>query len=348
MAKCLYNIPICGGFCAPTENPDKSCFRHFSNEYTIPARGPYMKIGHVIEWSRCCIFCGSRGFPCAHRNRKTVMAVAVGVNLFMWGLLIYPVFGLSLNADQIKNAAWATGEARNEGQEPFLNVYVGLKARVDEIDCKRVQNRSTCESAMAAIGSSASVQWPFDSQGDGVYSRVVEWSSDGSCPEPGSGLDVGAASGPTPGPQAGDACRTCQESVGETVTFAIMGVITQIPTIATNMQRSTAFGDVNCQATMGFVSSFFGCFSALMTLRSFSMSCWRNLEPESSGSPITVEWQGGAAFWCLVAASVLKLWDAFSHLATPTPPGRHSKPPAGSTLVGFMELGVEKKEETEA
>lgn len=62
----------------------------------------------------------------------------------------------------------------------------------------------------------------------------------------------------------------CLDSASATVSFAIMGAITQIPQMTTDLQRSTRFGDVNCQATMGAVTSFWGTYSGISSLASFS------------------------------------------------------------------------------
>jgi len=263
-----------------------------------------------------------------------VMLVAFAVSLFSWALLIYPVFGLSLNPGLIRSAAWVTGEAHLHDHLALLHVYIGLRGRVDELDCKQARNQSLCEHLM---DTASYVQWPFEEQGDGVYTRILSWGRNESCPDPNNGLPGGALSQPF-----GDACRGCRESLPETVTFAVMGAVTQIPQMATDLQRSTAFGDVNCQATLGLVTSLWGCFSALFALRSFSRSCWWSFQESTSGSAVAFEWRPGAAFWCLVAASMLKLWDALSHCATPTPRGRRSKPPKEvTTLEDFMELAVE-------
>mmetsp|Transcript_14015 Transcript_14015/g.44021 ORF Transcript_14015/g.44021 Transcript_14015/m.44021 type:complete len:361 (+) Transcript_14015:92-1174(+) len=345
MGQCIYNIPFCGGFCAPTVNPDKSCYRHFSNEYTIPASGAFMKVGPVIEWNRCCIFCGSLGVSWAHRNRKMVMLVAFAVSLFSWALLIYPVFGLSLNPGLIRSAAWVTGEAHLHDHLALLHVYIGLRGRVDELDCKQARNQSLCEHLM---DTASYVQWPFEEQGDGVYTRILSWGRNESCPDPNNGLSASVFQGPDRPVLHGHACQECRESVAETVSFAIMGIITQIPQMTTDLQRSTAFGDVNCQATLGLVTSLWGCFSALFALRSFSRSCWWSFQESTSGSAVAFEWRPGPPFYCLVVASVLKLWDAFSHLAVPTPRGRHSRPPKGvEKLEEWMELAVEQETDSE-
>ena len=52
--KVIYNIPCCGGFCAPTVSPEESCLKHVSNEYTLPASGVYLKASPVIESNVVC------------------------------------------------------------------------------------------------------------------------------------------------------------------------------------------------------------------------------------------------------------------------------------------------------
>ena len=45
----------------------------------------------------------------------------------------------------------------------------------------------------------------------------------------------------------------------------------------TDLQRSTAYGDMNCQKLFGFCSSAFGCWSGLSALIAFGNSCWKDL-----------------------------------------------------------------------
>uniref|UniRef100_A0A7S1LGV5 Uncharacterized protein n=1 Tax=Alexandrium catenella TaxID=2925 RepID=A0A7S1LGV5_ALECA len=333
--RCIWNIPICGGFCAPTVNPEESCVRHFSNEYTVPASGVFMKLGPVLEWSGCCRFLGSCGMRCGTKRRREVMLVAFAVSFFSWILLLYPVLGLSTNENTIMFAAWAKGTSYDSDGPGPVRIYIGLKGRVDRIDCKEATDRGLCETRTESL-----TVVPFKSKGDGIYSRVVVWSKNESCPS------VSGPMGLTPDRQRPSMCEDCRHSVMETVSFAIMGAITQLPQMTTDLQRSTVFGDVNCQATMGFLTSIWGCFSALMSLRSFSFSCWRAFPEHFARANFGIHWSGGPAFWCLVAASILKLWDAFSHLLVPTPSVRHRKPGKEiKTLEDYMMQSVKARAE---
>merc|ERR1719199_421345 len=57
----VYRIPICGGWCAPTVNPDPTCYRRISNEWTMIGGGVFMYLAPCIEYNMCCRFVGSRG-----------------------------------------------------------------------------------------------------------------------------------------------------------------------------------------------------------------------------------------------------------------------------------------------
>ena len=49
--------------------------------------------------------------------------------------------------------------------------------------------------------------------------------------------------------------------------------------VATDLQRATPYGDVNCQRAMGILTSSYGLFSGLRSMRDFADSCWRE-QPE--------------------------------------------------------------------
>jgi len=336
MLRCIYNIPICGGFCAPTENPEESCLRHFSNEYTIPASGVFMKVGSLIEWSTCCRFCGSSGFRSAEKLRSTIMLLAFAVSFFSWILLIYPLLGLSMTPRLIRAGAWAQGSVHIPGRGNPFEVHVGLKGRVDTVDCNAAWNQTLC---LENVHRAEAL--PFVPQGGGVFSRLVPWSKTGSCPDPAGSLAT-RLRGDVPDTSSASPCQRCRASAAETVTFAIMGAVTQIPQMTTDLQRATRFGDVNCQSTMGFATSLFGCFSALMSLRSFGFSCWKTFPDASVGTDMPLLRMGaGPAFWCLVVASVLKLVDALAHFVVPTPVARRTTPPKGvQDLESYMRLAV--------
>merc|ERR1712241_889747 len=170
-------------------------------------------------------------------------------------------------------------------------------------------NMEHCEAMVARDGFQSKCE------GNGVYTRVIRWSDRSSCPkEEVADKFLNLAEKV----KVEEWCKSCRTSAAETVTFALMAVITQVPQMTTDLQRTTVFGDVNCQSTMGFLSSVMGCFSALMALRSFGVTCYRGLPLEGMS-----DWHPGMAYLCLWVASFLKLWDAFSPLAVPTPPARH-------------------------
>eukprot|EP00966_Prymnesium_polylepis_P248048 5735667-Prymnesium_polylepis.1 len=45
----------------------------------------------------------------------------------------------------------------------------------------------------------------------------------------------------------------------------------------TDLQRATAYGDINCQKLFGFTTSVFGCLSGLGSMVTFANSCWKDL-----------------------------------------------------------------------
>eukprot|EP00439_Symbiodinium_sp_Y106_P008948 s10394_g1.t1 len=82
---------------------------------------------------------------------------------------------------------------------------------------------------------------------------------------------------------------------------------------------------------MGAITSFWGTFSGLTSLTSFSYSCWRRfprLVRDKVGE-IEYKWSMGPGFACMLIATILKLWDAVAHAMLPTPTARQTKPPKG-------------------
>uniref|UniRef100_A0A7S4IDM2 Uncharacterized protein n=1 Tax=Prymnesium polylepis TaxID=72548 RepID=A0A7S4IDM2_9EUKA len=73
------------------------------------------------------------------------------------------------------------------------------------------------------------------------------------------------------------ACTSCKSTATSSVSFIIISLLTQFFQITTDLQRSTAYGDMNCQKLFGFCSSVFGCWSGLSALIAFGNSCWKDL-----------------------------------------------------------------------
>jgi len=109
-----------------------------------------------------------------------------------------------------------------------------------------------------------------------------------------------------------DACKSCVNAVEGIQVTAIMGVITQVPQILTDIQRSTVRGDRNCQKFMGVATGIFGCLSTLAALGTFRDSCWR-LQTEY------YDMEPGPGFILTAVATILKTIDVVCHLILPTP-----------------------------
>lgn len=335
---CVYNLPICGGFCAPTESPEKSFLKHFSNEYTVPASGVFMKCGPLLETNVCCRRCGGIGLACGRAHRKGVMVTAFGVSFVAWILTIFAACGLSLNPYILKRAAWARATLDLNDTGTKFHTALGLNGRVDTMDCS-----SSSESAELCAHIFNRTLFREIEVGSGIYERVVSWEHERSCISAEYIAERHAEASATWGFMreesfSGKACSECRNTALASVSFVIMSVITQIPQMTTDLQRSTRFGDVNCQATMGALTSFFGTYSSLASLGTFTHFCWRNLPDWASSYPYS--WDLGLGFICLVIATLLKLWDAFTHLLVPTPRCRHIKPPSGIGLVDYMRMSM--------
>lgn len=339
VSKCVYNFPIFGGFCAPTENPEPTFARHFSNEYTVPASGVFMRCLPLIESNLCCRRCGRFGTDFGRRNRRPVMVGAFWFSLIGWLFTMYAASAALLSAGILKQAAWAYGSVWHNETGTRLSVAVGLRGRVDTIDCALARDAEICAFALNHTS--------FHEVSAGVFERVVAWDDSESCL---SGSELrGTTFASTWKFLASEAhskapCAGCRNTAMESVSFAISSVLSQIPQMATDLQRATRFGDVNCQATMGAVTSLIGFITTVSALGTFYRGCRLNL-PEVvhwAGSN-AVDWHMGPAFICFFIAAVMKLLDVSAHLLVPTPEARHTIPPPGLTLEEYMMLGVDAK-----
>jgi hypothetical protein len=62
-------------------------------------------------------------------------------------------------------------------------------------------------------------------------------------------------------------CRNCKKAAQGSLGLIITSVITQVFQITTDLQRSTRFGDLNCQKTFGLVTSLYGFISTIFALK---------------------------------------------------------------------------------
>lgn len=114
-----------------------------------------------------------------------------------------------------------------------------------------------------------------------------------------------------------DFCDDCADVASATITTAFFGLISLLPQISTDLQRSKASGDLNCQKIFGIVTDFIGLISSLAALSEYADGCYNNFPDSIDGSSVDV-WLG-PGFICVLVANVLKLFDIFVHFVVPVP-----------------------------
>jgi len=289
----VYNVPICGGFCAPTVNPDGSCCRHVSNEYTVPLSGLYMKIAPLLETNRCCRFLGGSGFTFGDLHRKRLMACA-GVTKFISMILtmLALIGGLTVSPDTLQSLYWVHGKGDFQVQDLSLEVeaYLGMTLRYDVIHC----NLPNCGAQLSIMG--------FEAIGENRFGRAIRWSDGPSCMP---SLDNS---------QLRLSCQQCRDSLLPKNTL-ITSLVTYLPSLTTNCQRSTRFGDVNCQSTLGVVGNCLGLITGLTTLLAFRAICYSDMASQFPD----MSWHLGFGFRAMIFATLLKAVDMLCHALVPAP-----------------------------
>jgi hypothetical protein len=111
-------------------------------------------------------------------------------------------------------------------------------------------------------------------------------------------------------------CDSCYDACNTAYSFVIINLITCLPTLMTDLQRSTAQGDLNCQKFMGMLTGLVGFISNLSSLSAYANSCYNNL-PSSDASGEDIVFRLGPGFICILIATLLKPIDFFIHLLTP-------------------------------
>jgi hypothetical protein len=113
-------------------------------------------------------------------------------------------------------------------------------------------------------------------------------------------------------------CTECRDSCDASVIVAIMSLVTILPTITTDIQRSTRKGDLNCQKFMGVVTGVLSLMSTIAALSAYAGGCYKNLPSNFNGKEI--DYNYGPGFLCLFFATVLKVVDIVANLFLPVSP----------------------------
>eukprot|EP00656_Telonema_subtile_P025156 TRINITY_DN2725_c0_g1_i1.p1 TRINITY_DN2725_c0_g1~~TRINITY_DN2725_c0_g1_i1.p1 ORF type:complete len:477 (+),score=86.51 TRINITY_DN2725_c0_g1_i1:148-1578(+) len=311
---CIYKIPICGGFCAPTASTEKSCLRHFSNKDTPPQ--PCLS-------SYCCRRCwehptpcrcmGRVGFAWADRNRSYIMLTAFCVSFISWVFCFVALAAASTETSVILDVAWARGTTALDAtlhppSGASVTSYIGINARVDVVT----------------------------PTGGVSTTSTVNWDDPGACTVNGFTF---------PG------CSSCEDTATGAISWLIVAVVTQMFQMATDLQRATRYGDLNCQKVMGIATGLFSAYTTLQSLSSFMQNCasknnfeWFFSTSESSSASsgaTSTDIKASTGFVLLFMATVLKLFDVVCHVIVPTPVQKHGYMPAegceGPSLEGYMQ-----------
>lgn len=113
-----------------------------------------------------------------------------------------------------------------------------------------------------------------------------------------------------------DYCHDCKDACASTYNAVIVSLITSLPQLLTDIQRSTRRGDLNCQKVMGVVTGIIGTLSSLSSLSLYADGCLNNL-PTSDVSGNSITYTFGPGFACLLLATLLKPIDVIVHFVTP-------------------------------
>lgn len=304
-----------------SENPEATCLRRFSNEATVPQ--PCLKRRYCrtfFEHSAPLRAFGAIGFGWCERRRAPIMLSAFALSMLSWAFTLAACAAYTGSNDTVANVNWGYGTVDGGA----LKYYVGLKRVV--------------------------FQMPSS---DGAL-RGYDWK-EGACGESVTFESKSAQSGSLLRGMPVVQCAACRAVADRCIRLAITSTITQVFQITTDLQRSTRYGDLNCQKAFGFTTSVYGGISAYFALLRFRHGCglkssvppWR----KTSAVPVTIVLTGaqtsvdvyfraGPGYILLFLAVILKVFDALAHFVVPTPTSRQRPPPqvaSGGTEAGGAE-----------
>jgi hypothetical protein len=113
-----------------------------------------------------------------------------------------------------------------------------------------------------------------------------------------------------------DYCEQCNSACDATIRVAILNFLTSLPTIATDLKRSTRQGDLNCQKFMSILTGVVGTATTLSSISLFLDGCFRHL-PEYSVDGRIISYSFGPGLICILVPQILKPLDVLVNLFTP-------------------------------
>eukprot|EP00602_Paraphysomonas_sp_CaronLab_P005842 CAMPEP_0185038128 /NCGR_PEP_ID=MMETSP1103-20130426/33407_1 /TAXON_ID=36769 /ORGANISM="Paraphysomonas bandaiensis, Strain Caron Lab Isolate" /LENGTH=202 /DNA_ID=CAMNT_0027576421 /DNA_START=134 /DNA_END=742 /DNA_ORIENTATION=- len=112
-----------------------------------------------------------------------------------------------------------------------------------------------------------------------------------------------------------DFCDDCKESCLGAVSMVITNLITTIPNIKGNIERSTRKGDSNFEKNQAVISGLIGSLSTLSALAIYMQGCQNSLPDHING--VDVDYVTGPGLACLAIATFLQPVNAIGNLLTP-------------------------------
>lgn len=309
----IYRIPLCGGCCAPTESPERTPLRRLGNEFTLPAANccESYRCRSYFEHARLCVRVGGLGVASFARSRWRARIMLCSASIQLVSTLLYVIGALAMSTDEslVRTFAWASFELWSSELNVTGSVQLGIQSRV-------VSLRGV------AFNGSHFVLDPA-----GVIHNTVRWDNT-SCFQY------------TSAPSAlVEACSACRHSMHASVSFILLSIIAQVPTISTNLQRTTPYADVNCQKFMGIATGLCGLFTGLMALRSFGYDCWRSVPNVTTLGPYNFSFtgKGGTGFFLFLVGICLKITDVLAHLLLPTPAPKRQPVEPGLAFSAYLQ-----------
>jgi hypothetical protein len=121
-------------------------------------------------------------------------------------------------------------------------------------------------------------------------------------------------------PSTRDYCEECNSACDATIPVAILNFLTSLPTISTNLKRSTPEGDLNCSKFMAILTGIIGTITTLSSISLFLDGCFRHL-PGETGDGRLITYSYGPGLICIVIPQILKPIDVLVNLLTPVGTG---------------------------
>jgi len=110
-------------------------------------------------------------------------------------------------------------------------------------------------------------------------------------------------------------CDDCKNASSDSIPTAVMGVVTYLPQVLTDIQRSTPEGDINCQKFLGILTGIIGFVTTISAISTYTDACQNGLEDHTTG----IQWVLGPGLAFLFLSAAIKPFDVIFHCILPTP-----------------------------